>query len=179
YDNSLALTGLTSWSVLNGLTYAQCPPRIKSGLDRRRISANVLLADSVSSKDGRLLRRTVFERLNTGGQQLNAQELRNSLYSGPFNDLLIELAGDMLFDQVWEIPPYRDHYRPTEGYISQTLAENKLFRRMTDCEIVLRFFALRESSAIRGSVRSILDRCMEANRDPDEDRLQEFRDAFH
>lgn len=179
YDNTLVLTGLTSWAVLNGLTYAQCPPRIKSGLDRRRISANVLLNDSVSSGDAGRLRRTVFERLNTGGQQLNAQELRNSLYSGPFNELLIELAGDTLFDQIWEIPPYKDHYRPKEGYISQTLAENKFFRRMTDCEIVLRFFAFRESSAIKGAVRSILDRCMESNRNADADSLQGWRVAFH
>jgi Protein of unknown function DUF262 len=179
YDNTLVLTGLTSWNVLNGLTYAQCPPRIKSGLDRRRISANVLLADSVSSEGGGRLRRTVFERLNTGGQQLNAQELRNSLYSGSFNELLIELAGDTLFDQIWEIPPYEDHYRPTEGYISSTLTENKFFRRMTDCEIVLRFFGFRNISAIKGSVRSILDNCMAANRDAEEDKLQEWRAAFH
>src|SRR4051812_15095269 len=44
YDNQLRLSGLEIWSPLNGLTFQQCPPRIKSGLDRRRISANVLLA---------------------------------------------------------------------------------------------------------------------------------------
>src|SRR5262245_34137240 len=43
YENRLTLAGLETWKVLNGLTYSECPPRLQSGLDRRRISANVLL----------------------------------------------------------------------------------------------------------------------------------------
>ena len=179
YDNELKLSGLQTWAVLNGLTYSQCPPRIKSGLDRRRISANVLLAESASTQqEMSFVRRTVFERLNTGGQQLNAQELRNSLYSGPFNDLLIRLAGNRLFDRIWEIPPYEEHYRKNEGFISSVLAENKLFQRMTYCEIILRFFAFRNPKSIRGSVRSMLDRCMEENRNVDAPRLLEFETSF-
>lgn len=179
YDNRLKLTGLEIWGVLNGLTYAECPPRIKSGLDRRRISANVLLAESAASDEHvDFIRRVVFERLNTGGQQLNAQELRNSLYSGSFNDLIIQLAGNRLFDDIWEIPRYEDHYRPKENYISPTLSDNKLFKRMTDCEIVLRFFAFRNPSAIKGSVRSMLDRCMAENREAPAERLAELKKAF-
>lgn len=98
YEGDLVLSGLTTWKALNGLTYSECPPRIRRGLDRRRISANVLLAENIKKKtDADFIRRTVFERLNTGGQQLNAQELRNAVYSGPFNELLIELAGNRLF----------------------------------------------------------------------------------
>jgi hypothetical protein len=179
YDNQLKLRGLQTWSVLNGLTYAQCPPRIRSGLDRRRISANVLLAESASTQqEMSFVRRTVFERLNTGGQQLNAQELRNSLYSGQFNDLLVRLAGNQLFDRIWDIPSYDEHYRKDEGFISPALAENKLFQRMIDCEIVLRFFAFRNPRSIRGSVRSMLDRCMEENRYASAEKIQEFATAF-
>jgi Protein of unknown function DUF262 len=179
YANRLKLSGLEIWSVLNGQTYAECPPRIKSGLDRRRISANVLLAESAASgKDVDFIRRIVFERLNTGGQQLNAQELRNSLYSGPFNDLIIDLAGNRLFDDIWEIPPYEDHYRRNENYIGAALADNKLFKRMTDCEIVLRFFAFRKTPAIRGSVRSMLDKCMAENREASREQLDAMKKAF-
>jgi hypothetical protein len=179
YENTLILTGLDSWRVLNGLTYSQCPPRIRSGLDRRRISANVLLAENITSRESAdFLRRTVFERLNTGGQHLNPQELRNSLYSGPLNDLLIELAGNRRFDTIWEIPPYEDNYRPAEGFIGQALAENKTFKRMTDCEIVLRFFAFRVSSQLKGSVRSILDRYMRENRDLAIEQIADLRQTF-
>lgn len=179
YDNTLKLRGLETWDALNGLTYGRCPPRIQRGLDRRRISATVLIAQNAGDrKQGDTIRREVFERLNTGGLTLNAQELRNSLYSGPFNDLIVELAGLRLFNEIWEIPPYEDHYRPAEGYISSQLAKNEYFKRMRDCEIVLRFFAFRDQEKIKGAVKAILDRCMAANRDAIETEIDEFRDSF-
>src|SRR5438874_9504746 len=47
YEDRLVLTGLETWDALTGLTYSQCPPRIQAGLDRRKISANVLLTESI------------------------------------------------------------------------------------------------------------------------------------
>lgn len=163
--------------MLNGRTYDDCPPRIRRGLDRRRISATILLAESSSSvSTGDDIRRTVFERLNTGGQNLVAQELRNCLYSGPFNDLLIQLAGARVFNELWNIPPYEDNIR--RHHISQSLRENRFFKRMTDCEIVLRFFAFRKRSWLRGAVRTILDKCMERHRESTDDMLDELRRLF-
>jgi hypothetical protein len=179
YNNQLKLVGLETWKALNGMTYQQCPPRIRSGLDRRRISAAVLLAESATTKEQiSFIRRIVFERLNTGGQDLNAQELRNSLYSGSFNDLLIELAGFRLFNDIWQIPPYEDHYRKSDNFISATLAKNGLFKRMIDCEIILRFFAFRRQSEIKGSARSILDKCMEHYREADSQQIAQLRESF-
>ena len=178
YTNDFKLTGLDTWSPLNGLTYNMCPPRIQRGLDRRRISATVLLAESAKDDKQRdKIRRQVFERLNTGGQTLNAQELRNSLYKGTFNSLLIELAGNRLFDDIWGIPPYEDHYRD-DGYISSELANNQLFRRMSDCEIVLRFLAFRRITNIKGSVRQILDNCMKDSVDITNDAVDTLRKRF-
>ena len=179
YDNNLELQDLETWAVLNGRTYSRCPPRIQRGLDRRRISANVLLAENIRDpKHADFIRRTVFERLNSGGQQLNHQELRNSLYSGPLNDLLVELAGHRLFDEIWGIPPYDDHYRKHDGYISTELATNDLFKRMWDCQIVLRFFAFRHPQLIKGSVRTILDTFMRENRDASRTQIDELRQLF-
>lgn len=177
YENRLKLRGLEKWQPLNGRTYAECPPRIQRGLDRRRVSATVLLVESTTSPSSTNdLRRLVFERLNTGGRNLNNQELRNCLYSGPFNDLIIELAGCRLFDEIWDIPPYDDNIRG--DHISKPLLENNLYRRMRDCEIVLRFFAFRKKAKLRGSVRRILDNCMIENELAGETDIQEFRDAF-
>jgi hypothetical protein len=174
YEDRLVLTGLETWKALNGLTYSECPPRIKAGLDRRRLSANVLLAESIKKgEDAEFIRKTVFERLNTGGQPLNAQELRNSLYSGSFNDLIIELAGTPLFQRLWSIRPSSKDKAPAED-----IADNRLFKRMIDCEIVLRFFAFREQTKIRGSVRRILDQCMESNRNLSDEDLQRYRASF-
>jgi hypothetical protein len=49
---------------------------------------------------------------------------------------------------------------------------------MIDCEIVLRFFAFREQTKIRGSVRKILDDCMERNRTLSAQKLRELRERF-
>jgi hypothetical protein len=64
----------------------------------------------------------VFERLNTGGTQLNNQEVRNCIYSGPFNDLLLELNED-------------ENWRKIVGKILPD-------KRYRDVELVLRFLAL-------------------------------------
>lgn len=41
---------------------------------------------------------TIFNRLNSGGVRLNNQEIRNCIYSGPFNDLLKRIDRE---DQNW------------------------------------------------------------------------------
>lgn len=177
YSNRFKLRGLKTWSALNGRSYDDCPPRIQRGIDRRRLSAVVLLAESggkLSSVND--VRHTVFDRLNTGGQNLNAQELRNCIYSGSFNDLLVELAGTRSFNEVWDIPPYEDNIR--SGQVNAILRENRYFRRMTDCELVLRFFAFRKSSRLHGAVKRILDNCMEEYRSVSEEQVETFREVF-
>lgn len=124
----------------------------------------MLLAESTKKKDftQKDIRKLVFERLNTGGQTLNPQELRNCLYAGRFNDKLTVLSGNEIFTEIWEIPSYAENV-DAHGFAAPVLRENPLYKRMLDCQIVLRFFALREISKIRGSIRSMLDDCMERN----------------
>jgi hypothetical protein len=153
---------------LNGLPYAKLPPRTKRTLDRASLSAIVLLKESRAalrdSHTNRVLelRKFVFERLNTGGKQLNAQEIRNAIYSGRFNDLIVELTRNILFTRICGIPPYSPQYAETD-YESPERKKNSLYKTMGDCQIVLRFFALRREDEIKGSMRSILDHCMERN----------------
>jgi Protein of unknown function DUF262 len=168
FSNQFPLSSLSVLAPLNGLTYAKLPPRTKRTLDRASLSAIVLLRESRTalrdSQTSRVLelRKFVFERLNTGGKQLNAQEIRNAIYSGRFNDLIVELTRNNLFTRIWGIPPYSPQYSDTD-YESPERKRNSLYRTMGDCQIVLRFFALRKEDDIRGSMRSILDHCMERN----------------
>jgi hypothetical protein len=122
-----------------------------------------LLAESTKKKEFTRndIRKLVFERLNTGGQPLNQQELRNCLYAGEFNDILTRLAGNEIFTEIWEIPSYAENV--DKNGASPVLRDNLLYKRMQDCQIVLRFFALRDPASIKGSVRSMLDDCMERN----------------
>jgi hypothetical protein len=175
YENGFPLRGLEKWSELNGLRYRDLPETLQRGLDRRRISATVLLAESTKKKEFTQndVRKLVFERLNTGGQTLNAQELRNCLYAGFFNDQLTLLAGNAVFTEIWEIPSYAENV-DTHGFAAPVLRENPLYKRMLDCQTVLRFFALREPSKIKGSIRSMLDDCMERNQNISQEEATEL-----
>jgi len=162
YGNGFALKGLEKWTELTGSRYTDLPDTLQRGLDRRRLSATVLLVERPKDKLAQHsdIRKLVFDRLNTGGLQLNAQELRNCLYDGSFNKLLIELSKEASFQRAWDIPLYEDHV-DSAGNVREPLASDRLYRRMLDCEIVLRFFAFRRHGKIRGSVRAMLDKCME------------------
>lgn len=179
YENGYALKNLEKWKELNGLRYRDLPETLQRGLDRRRLSATVLLVEATGAALSQQsnVRKLVFERLNTGGQQLNAQELRNCLYGGHFNDLLITLSQGPLFTEIWEIPSY-DQNVDKHGNVAAVLRENGLYRRMKDCEIVLRFFAFRKRANIKGSVRSMLDRCMEQHLNATETELADLKQDF-
>lgn len=178
-NNRFALTGLVKWSELNKLTYTNLPPSMRRGLMRQRISVVVLqppLPDSAI--DGDELRRIVFERLNTGGRALNAQEIRNCIYASPFSKLLVQLSASPDFNDALGMPRYEDHI--VDGDISPELGEEKFFNRMEDCEFILRFFAFRRpKSTIRGSVKRVLDNTMEHYASASETELASLEEIFH
>lgn len=66
----------------------------------------------------------IFERINTGGRTLKAQEIRNCVYQGKCNDLLFKLNKN------------RD-WRFILGLVSED-------PRMMDLELILRYFAMRD-----------------------------------
>lgn len=179
FNNEFSLFGLKVWSSLNGRRFSQLPARIRRGLERAKLSSIILVSVTGGKPDPAIgdLRTQVFDRLNTGGEKLNAQELRNCLFSGPMNDLIVELAGNRRFTDVWGIPSHEENIGE-DGSITDTLRQNSSYKQMKDCEIVLRFFAFREEQNIRGSVRAILDRYMEQNRIPSEEEIRSYRDDF-
>ena len=110
FENQFPLRGLQILNSLVGKRFRQLPLVIRAGLERRSLPAIILLKESTPSHESTLhLRRYVFERLNTGGLRLNAQEIRNSVHAGKFNDLLIELSRHDLFTSMWGIPSLELH----------------------------------------------------------------------
>ena len=101
YSNNLRLKGLEQWPELNNRTYSKLPSSIKRGIDRRSISYTVLLKESAeTTEDQLLIRRMVFERLNTGGVELSHQEIRNSPIPRPHStSMLLELAKNPTFQE--------------------------------------------------------------------------------
>jgi hypothetical protein len=107
YENRFKLKGLEQWPELNGRIYDRLPSQIKLGLDRRSISYIVLLKESAASSDDEiLLRQQVFERLNTGGVELENQEIRHCIYHNLFDETLVELSRHPVMRRTRKLPLY-------------------------------------------------------------------------
>jgi hypothetical protein len=155
YDNNLTLCGLEQWPELNDRTYLTLPTKIKAGIDRRSISSIVLLKEStLDEEDAIRLRQIVFERLNTGGIQLERQEIRNALCMGKLNDLLLELSKNNIFRQSWNLPNFSNEELSREDL---PIHEINFFKKMEDLELILRFFALRNVKYYKKGMQYFLD----------------------
>lgn len=176
-ENKYALTGLEFWPELQGKRFSDLPGTIQRGLLRRTINAVVLLAETSRSDDAFDIRLILFRRLNTGGVRLNPQELRNALYPGLFNRALHDLSREDLFTSIWKIPKRTSK---EEEEPSADLQRNVLYRSMMDCELVLRFFAIRDVLAgrFKGSLRQILDRTMQRHSSDTEGQIVALKIEF-
>lgn len=150
------LTGLKS--PFNGLTYRDLEPEDKRRLDDSIIHATIIRQDYPD--DGNSSIYFVFERLNTGGTQLQPQEIRAALYHGEFNNLLSSLNDNS---------EWRALFGPVHS-------------RRRDQELILRFLALHfQSNAYEKPMKEFLNSFMGANRDlqryPKEDVVRIFEDT--
>lgn len=187
YADKFALTGLQYWSDLDGRTYSHLPSKVRDGIDRRYISSIILLKETAASEEqAAMLKKMVFERLNSGGVKLGSQETRNAVYDGPLNKLCLDLSANETFRRMWGIPldpaPEEHDDEDTEEPADEsTNAGKRMFEKMEDVELVLRFFAYRHIGAFKAGLNKIsefLDRfIIEGNRFP-ESLLNEYRAMF-
>jgi hypothetical protein len=153
-ENSFSLYGLEVLSQLNGRKFENLTERQQRIINNRTLRCLVISARSDSE-----IRFEVFERLNTGGLPLNAQEVRHCVFRGSLNDLLHDLSKE----PTWLALLGRDEPDP----------------RMNDCELILRFFALRDVlPSYSPPLKTLLNGFMKANRNPDEVAIGELRAAF-
>lgn len=144
YENSYALCGLEEWPELNGRTYKTLPSQIQKGIDRRYLSSIILLKETAKTQEeAKRLKELVFARINSGGAKLEDQEARNAQFPGRFNELIISLARNDEFCEIFEIPQKTVGEDVLHNNIGNDLRYNNTFSKMKDVEIVLRFFALR------------------------------------
>ncbi len=125
-----------------GKTYKTLKEEDKLRLDDSIIHATIVKQDEPSEDESSIFH--IFERLNTGGMQLQPQEIRACIYYGDFNKLLQELN---------DYPNWRAiHGRPS--------------KRLKDQELILRFFALYFfTDQYERPIKEFLNRYMAKNRD--------------
>lgn len=176
YENKLRLEGLEHWPELDGKIYDELPSLVKAGIDRRSISSIVMLKESApEDEEAILLREIVFERLNTGGIQLGRQEIRNALFQSPFNDMLIEMSRKDAIRNAWDLPLYSEEEMLTKP---KGLLDSPFFSKMEDVEMVLRFFALRNSDFYTKGMQPFLDMYMMHAAKFSKFQIEELRSLF-
>jgi hypothetical protein len=158
FQSDLVLRGLNRLPLLNGLRYSQLPNEIRNPLGMKALRTTTLLRQSDPE-----LKHEVFLRLNTGGEVLNPQEIRNVAYRGPTNDLIYQLAeNEFLRRQLKVVPP-----------------SSPAYRQMVDAEYVLRFLALSQTwRSFKGDLRGAFDFFMQQNRFPPPSALDLYHGKF-
>ncbi len=94
-EENLQLSKLKKLTAFNGLTFDKLPKAIQLNFQLRPIRVTTL-----NDKSDFGVRYDLFERLNTGGVELHAQEIRNCVFRGKFRNVLRELSEDSNFRQV-------------------------------------------------------------------------------
>lgn len=188
YADKFELSGLQYWSDLDGRKYSQLPSKVRDGIDRRYISSIILLKETATSEEqAAMLKKMVFERLNSGGVKLASQETRNAVYNGPLNKLCLDLSENDKFRRMWGIPlDPKPEERDADEEVDETIDESttagtRMFEKMEDVELVLRFFAYRKIGEFKAGLNKIsefLDRFIVAGNKFPEDGLSEYRSMF-
>jgi hypothetical protein len=153
-----SLKGLEQRKDLENLSFDQLDDRTKRKIKNaslRGVTVKQLTPDQEQPESV----YHIFERLNTGGQPLNAQEIRNAVYRGPILEKLEYLNSN-------------EHWRKIYG-------KPEPDPKQRDIELILRLFALFEKTeTYTPPMKDFLSREMAGNRSFDSDRANRFVAAF-
>ena len=149
------LSGLQVLEELNGKTFDSLDDKLQNEI----LSADLRLI-VIKQESNPDVKFEVFERLNVGAEQLNDQELRNCVFRGPYNDMLREVA---------------EH--PT---LQKLLGRRTPDNRMQDCQLLLRFFAMRRNTHLnyKAPMKQFLNREIRERQHASSEALGEMKDSL-
>jgi hypothetical protein len=138
--NDLQLVDLEKLSLLNGFKFQNLEISRQRKFNRQPIRVIEL-----SDKADEQIRRDIFERINTGSDELRDMEKRKGIYTGPFYDFIKQCAAREDFREVCPV-----------SYVKQ--------RREEAEELVLRYFAYSDEYLnFRHDVGKFLNKYLEKN----------------
>ena len=160
FRGKLRLEGLEIFQDINGMSIDDLTPTLRRVLETRpTLRAVIILRQS-----DRDIKFEVFRRLNTGGVRLNAQEVRNSAFPGPLNDLIMTLSENASFHRLLGI---------------RTKRRSAIWQEMRDAEFVLRYFTFKDNwREFKGGMKRQMDRFMEDNREASQQTLSSMETQF-
>lgn len=116
YKNDFALNNLDAIPKYNGYTFEMLPDILKTKFEDKKLNIFILKPSTPME-----VVYDLFNRINTGGTQLNRQEVRNCIYIGKSTKLLKELS--------------------EQEYFKKAISYGVSPIRMKDRELVLRFIS--------------------------------------
>jgi len=124
---------------LKGQTVHSFPLRLKLLLKRATVGVEII---NKNNDDNDNMKYELFKRLNTTSEPLSEQEMRNAIFSGNFNTFIQKIASNEKFI---------DLMKPTKRQQEEMYLE----------ELVLRYFAFKNSLDMAKGVKSHLDNYMQ------------------
>lgn len=157
--NKFALSGLVKFPEVDGAMFSDLPKPLQNALSIRPYLRVVTLLKQTDSQ----LKYEVFTRLNTGGEPLLPQEIRNALYRGSFNDLLFDLGENAFLRERLKIATEKE----------------TPYKEMQDVEAVLRYLCISvEWKTFSGDMRRSLDAYAAANQNPTKAKIASVKAHF-
>jgi Protein of unknown function DUF262. len=134
--------------------------------DQRKIKSttiHAILFEQKHPREGDTSMYQIFERINTGGRTLTPQEIRNCVYQGSFNKLLLRLNKNEIWRKLLGTP------------VSDS--------RMKDIELILRFFVMisddiQKYTGNQISLKKELNVFMEKHVQDDSEMIANFEKKF-
>lgn len=156
-SDKLRLSGLEKLNKLNGFCFSDLEIS-----RQRKIKRQSIRVIELSDKADEQIRRDIFERINTGSDELKDMEKRKGIYTGPFYDFICECAEMPEFQKVCPISRAKQ-------------------RREEAQELVLRYFAYCDTyQKFKHDVRKFLDAYLKEyqNDFPKERMSREFKNMI-
>lgn len=156
YNGEFALTGLEALPKYNSLKFSGLPETLQSKIEDKKLTVFVLKPSTPM-----VVIYDLFNRINTGGTQLNRQEVRNCIFIGKSTQLLKELS--------------------EQEYFKQAINWGVNATRMKDREVVLRYITFRWFDYVKmysGDMSDFVESAMKKINKMEESELETIKHDF-
>jgi hypothetical protein len=156
YTNKFPLDGLKALPKYNSLYYNDLTEQMQSKFENKKLTTFILKPSTPM-----IVIYDLFNRINTGGTQLNRQEVRNCIFIGKSTELLKDLA--------------------SRTYFREAIGNGVSSQRMKDREVVLRYIAFRwfdYKNEYTGDMSDYVELAMKRINGFDDARIDEIKKDF-
>lgn len=156
YRGEYALNGIEALPKYNGYKFKDLPEVLQSKFEDKKLTVFILKPSTPM-----VVIYDLFNRINTGGTQLNRQEVRNCIFIGKSTQLLKELS--------------------VQQYFKESISWGVAASRMKDREVILRYLSFRwfdYQNEYTGDMSDFVEKAMKKINKMDDEKITEIKEDF-